>query len=96
MYNFFIFYLKPIDYAKKHQKSLMYGLFFLTQTQQKNDIFTIFTVVKPLNRLVYKLLLYFVSIIRSYLLGYTRSHPNSEVKQEWAYLVLWWGTTRES
>ena len=24
------------------------------------------------------------------------SHLNSEVKQDWAYLVLWWGTTRES
>ena len=37
-----------------------------------------------------------VCIIRSYHLGYTGSHPNSEVKQGWAYLVLWWGTTRES
>ena len=37
-----------------------------------------------------------IYIIRSYHLGYTGSHPNSEVKQGWAYLVLWWGTTRES
>ncbi len=44
----------------------------------------------------FKLFFYMVFIIRSYLLGYTGSHPNSEVKQEWAYLVLWWGTTRES
>ena len=34
--------------------------------------------------------------IRSYHLDHTRSHLNSEVKQGWACLVLWWGTTRES
>ena len=45
---------------------------------------------------LFKLTLYFTLIIRSYHLGYTGSHPNSEVKQDWAYLVLWWGTTRES
>ena len=28
-------------------------------------------------------------IIRSYHPGYTGSHLNSEVKQDWAYLVLW-------
>ena len=42
------------------------------------------------------LIFFIVFIIRSYLLGYTGSHLNSEVKQEWAYLVLWLGTTRES
>ena len=46
--------------------------------------------------LKFKVLTDFVSIIRSYHSGYTGSHPNSEVKQGWAYLVLWWGTTRES
>ena len=34
-------------------------------------------------------------VIRSYHGGNTRSHPNSEVKHYWAYLVLRWGTTRE-
>ena len=35
-------------------------------------------------------------VIRSHHGGITRSHPNSEVKHQWACLVLRWGTTRES
>ena len=32
---------------------------------------------------------------RPYRVEYTRSLPNSEVKQPRAWLVLWWGTARE-
>jgi hypothetical protein len=35
-------------------------------------------------------------IQRSYLAESTGSRPISEVKLPWAYLVLRWGTTRES
>ena len=35
------------------------------------------------------------SIIRSYHGENARSHPNSEAKRRWAWVVLWWGTTRE-
>ena len=35
-------------------------------------------------------------IIRSYQGESTGSHPNSEVKHQWADSVLRWGTTRES
>ncbi len=38
----------------------------------------------------------YFSIQRSYLAESTGSRPISEVKLSWAYLVLRWGTTRES
>ena len=43
-----------------------------------------------------KLFFYVVFIIRSYLLGYTGSHLNSEVKQCKAWSVLGWGTAWEA
>ena len=39
---------------------------------------------------------FIANVLRSYPVECTASHPNREVKQLWANLVLWLGTTRES
>ena len=66
----------------------IFGVLYVCQSLSLVDFF--------LSSRLFMLCLTFIFIIRSYHPGYTGSHPNSEVKQDWAYLVLWWGTTRES